>query len=45
MMDMTHSRFGRRGRRRAFEDERRDVLAFLKMWEPFDWTSSLEGGQ
>lgn len=48
MMDMTSGRFGRQGRggRRAnFEAEKREVLKFLKAWEPFDWTQQLEGGQ
>jgi len=48
MMDMTAGRFGRRGNGRGrndYEAERREVLSFLKDWEPFDWTQELDGGQ
>ena len=45
MLGLPPGRFGRREQRRTFDDERRAVLDFLKVWEPFDFTAQMEGGE
>lgn len=43
MLDLPPDRFGRKNQRVTFEDERVQVLSFLKAWKPFDWTVELDG--
>lgn len=42
MMGLPPHKFGRGGRRKSFEEERKTVLSFLDKWEPFDWTKDLD---
>lgn len=46
MMGLPPGRWDRKGaKRRSFEEEKRAVLDFVAMWDPFDWTQQLEGGE
>uniref|UniRef100_A0AAV1V3L7 CWF19-like protein 2 n=1 Tax=Peronospora matthiolae TaxID=2874970 RepID=A0AAV1V3L7_9STRA len=46
MLGVTPPSYGRRvgGNRRSLDDDKRDVIAFLKEWKPHDWTRELDDG-
>jgi diadenosine tetraphosphate (Ap4A) HIT family hydrolase len=44
MLGLPPGRFGRKAQRLSVEQERTLVLDFVKQWEPFDWTQTLDGG-
>jgi len=46
MLGINPPGFGKKSHSRATpEDEKRAVQTFLKKWQPYDWTSALEGGE
>jgi hypothetical protein len=44
MLDLERNAWNR-PRREDLATQKQNVLQFLKLWEPFDWTSQLEGGK
>ncbi|KAI9914575.1 hypothetical protein PsorP6_008271 [Peronosclerospora sorghi] len=46
LLEVTPSNFGRReSKKSAVDEDKRDMVTFVKDWEPFDWTRQLDGGE